>query len=70
MTLLVLLSAMHIQLILAIESNTTEGTERMPLESALIDSSRIVISFPHMFRQLGISEQVVLMRKHFLMPRA
>jgi len=46
---LMLLPAMHIQLILTIKPQSTERTQRMALEPRLIDRTGIVVSFPHMF---------------------
>jgi hypothetical protein len=42
----------------------------MSFKSRLIDCSWIVVSFPHMLLQFLIRKQVVLVRKHFLVPRA
>lgn len=38
----------------------------MSLKTGLIDRSGHVVAFLHMFRQLLVGEQIVLVRKHFL----
>ena len=66
----VLVSAMSIELVIAIKSRPTETTFRMTLEAALIYRTRIVVSKTLMFPQLLRCEQLMLMREDLLVPRA
>jgi hypothetical protein len=42
----------------------------MAFEARLINRSRIIVSFPHMFLQFLIGKHLVLVWKHFLVSRA
>lgn len=67
---LVLLSAMDVQLIITIEALSAETTQRMSLKTTLINRTRIIISFRHMFLQLLVGEESKLMSEDLLVPRA
>jgi hypothetical protein len=62
-----LLPTMHIELIIAIKSLSTEAAQRVSLETTLILSSRVVVSISHMLLQFLVRKQVVLMGEDFLM---
>jgi hypothetical protein len=66
----VFLSAVDVQLVIAIEPLSTEATFRMTFETALVYCSRVIISFPHMFSQLLVREQLMLVSEDLLMPGA
>ena len=61
---------MRIELIIAIESLSTEATFWVPFEPALVYSSRMVVSKLFMFSQVLLSEQFVLVCEDFLIPCA
>jgi hypothetical protein len=69
MTSLVLLPAMGIKLVIAVESLSTKATLWMTLETTLIYSSRVVISELLMLAELLLCEQFVLVREDLLIPR-
>lgn len=69
-TSLVLLSAVNIQLIISIESLSTEAAKWMTLEARLIHCSWVIVSLAHMFLQVLIGEQRKLVCKDLLVPRA
>ena len=66
MALFVLISAMSIQLIIAIESLPAEATLRMALETTLVHGSRVVVAKLFMLPKFGSSEQFMFMREDFL----
>lgn len=65
-----LLPTMHIELVITIKPLPTEATQRMSLEATLVLSPWVVITLRHMHLQLLVRKQIVLVRKHFLMPCA
>lgn len=67
---LVLRSAVHIKLVVAVESLATESAQWVTPKAALIYRSWIVISFLHVPFQFLIREQLMLVCKDFLVPRA
>jgi len=67
---LMLAATMLIKLIITIEPLVAKSADRVTLESTLIHGSRVVVPFPHVLRQLGISVEFMLMREDFLVPRA
>ena len=67
---LVLLSAVYVQLVVAIESLPTEAAEWMALETRLIHCSWVIVPLAHMSLQLLIAEQRKLVCKNLLVPRA
>jgi hypothetical protein len=70
MTSLMRIPTMHIQLIITIKSRPAERTQRMSLESTLINRSGIVITLSHMLLKLFCREQFMLVCKHLFMFRA
>lgn len=68
MTSFMFLPTMDVEFIIAIETLSTKATFRVPLESALIDSSRVVVAELFMFSQLGYCEQLMLVGKDLLVP--
>jgi hypothetical protein len=66
----VLCTAMHVEFVVTVESLTTESTERMPLESRLINRSRVIVSLLHMTIEVFIRKQLMFMRKDFFVPGA
>lgn len=69
-TSLMLVSAMGIELIVAIKALPTESALRMTLEPALIDRAWIIISKLLVLAQFADGEKFVLVGKHFLIPCA
>lgn len=67
---LVLLSAVRVKLVIAIESPSAETALRVPLESALINRSRVIIAELLVLLQLLLREELMLMCKDLLVPRA
>lgn len=70
MTALVSLSAMDEKLIISIEAPPTEATFWVALETALVDSARVVVAKLLMLLQLLLGKKFVLVRKDLLVPRA
>lgn len=68
MTAFVTVPAMYKQLVVAIESLSTESTFGMPFETSLIDRAWIVIAKLLVFPQVVLCKQVVLMGEDFLIP--
>jgi len=66
----VLVTTMREQLVISIEPHSTEATFRMSLESALIDSSRVIVAKLFMLFELLLREQFMLVGEDFLVPRA
>lgn len=66
MTALMFLSAVRIQLIVAVESLSTETTLGMPFESTLVNSPRIIVSELLVLPKLGKCEQLMFVREDFL----
>ena len=66
----VLVSAVCVELIVAIEPLLAEAALRMSLESTLIYSARIVIAKSFMFAQLLVSKELVLVCEDLLVPCA
>lgn len=58
--------AVRIQLIIAVKSLFTESTLRMTLETALIHSSRIIVTISLMIAELCHCEELMLMCENFL----
>jgi hypothetical protein len=67
---LVLVSAMRVELVVAIEARPAEPTLRVSLEPALVDCSRVIITKLLMLLKIGRRKQLVLVRKDLLVPRA
>lgn len=57
---LVLHATMLVQLVVVIESLTTEATEGMPLESALVCGSGLVVAMAHVLLELAVGEELML----------
>ena len=70
MALFLLISAMCVQFVIAIESLPAEATLRVALETALIHGSRVVVAKFFMLAKFGYSEQLMFMREDFLVSRA
>lgn len=70
MALFMLISAMGVQLIIAVESLPAKATLRMALETALIHGSRVVIAIFFMLAKFRYCEQLMFMGEDFLVPRA
>lgn len=68
MTSLVLVPTMRIELIVAVEAQSTEAALWMPLEPALIDSPWIIVSEFLVFPELTDREEFVLMGEDLLIP--
>ena len=68
MTSLVLVPTMHIELVVAVETLSTEATLRVSLESTLIDSPWIIVPELLMFSELANREELVLMGEDLLVP--
>jgi hypothetical protein len=66
----VLISAMGIKLIIAIESLATEATFRVSLEATLVDCTRLVISLLLMFPQFCRCKKSVFVCKDLFIPGA
>ena len=56
MTPFMLVPTMCVELVVTVEPFVAESTFRMTFETALIDRSRIVITSPFMFAELGSRE--------------
>ena len=69
-TTFVLVSAMCVQLIIAIEPHATEATFRVAFESALVNCARMVIPESFVFPQILWCKQLMLVSEDFLVPRA
>jgi hypothetical protein len=65
---LMFLPTMNIQLVIPIESLSTEAALGMAFEATLVNGSWIIVSFPHMFIQLLVRKQFMFMGKDLLMP--
>lgn len=70
MTLFMLVPAMRIKLVVAIEPLSTEPAFWMPFETALVYGARMVVSELFMFLQILLREQLVLMCKNLFIPCA
>lgn len=70
MASLVLLSAVRVELVVAIESPPTEAALRMALEPALIDRAGVIVTELLVFPQLILREELMLVREDLLVPRA
>lgn len=70
MALFMLISAMGVELIIAVESLSAEATLRMALETALVHGSRVVVAEFFMLAKFGYREQFMFMREDFLVPCA
>ena len=70
MTSFMFVPTVNVQLIVSIESLSTETAFRMPLETALVDSARMIISEFLMLAQLLRGEELMLMGEDFLISRA
>jgi hypothetical protein len=64
-TSLMLVSAMGIQLIVAIEALSTKATFWVSLETTLVDSSGVVVTKFLVFTQFSWCEELMLMCEHF-----
>jgi hypothetical protein len=60
------ITAVSVQLVVAIESLTAEATLGVSLETTLVYRSRLVVTSPFVFAQLGCSKELMLMRKYLL----
>lgn len=69
-TSLVLVSTMCEQLVISIESYSTEATFWMPFEAALIYSSWIIVTELLVFPQVFFREQLMLVCENLLVSRA
>lgn len=70
MALFMLISAMGVQLIIAVESLPAETTLRMALETALVHGSRVVVAEFFVLAKFGYREQFMFVREDFLVPCA
>lgn len=68
--LTMLVTAMRVELVIAIKTHTTKSAFGMAFEPALINCSRIVVAEFLMFSQLGGCEKIVLMSEDLLVPSA
>lgn len=66
----VLVPAMLVKLVAIIEALAAESAQGMALESSLVHCTRAVVSVAHVFLKLLLSEELVLMCKHFLVAGA
>ena len=67
---LVLIPAMFVKLIAIIETFAAETTERVSLKTCLVDGSGLVVTFSHMFLQLLVCKQLMLVCKDLLVTSA
>lgn len=70
MTFLMLIPAMRIQLVVAIEPLYAKATFWMPFEPALVYSPRMIVSEFFMFPQILLCEELMLVCKDLLVPCA
>lgn len=63
-------TTMSIQFVVSIEPLAAKATFRMSFETTLIDSPGNVIAVFFMSSQFCVGEELMLMRKHFFIPRA
>ena len=70
MTLLMLVSAVGVQLVSAVEPLSTETTLRMSFEATLVNSTRIIITEFFMLSKLLYGKQIMLVCKDLFVPRA
>lgn len=70
MALFMLISAMGVQLIIAVESLPAETTLRMALETALVHGSRVVVAEFFVLAKFGYREQFMFVCEDFLVPCA
>lgn len=70
MALFMLISAMGIQLIIAVKPLPAEATLRVALKTALIHGSRIIITEFFMLAKFGYCKQFMFVREDFLVPCA
>ena len=68
-TSFVLLSAMGVQFVVAVESLNTEPTLRMSFEPALVNRPRVVVSKFLVLSELLLGEELMLVGEDFLIPR-
>lgn len=66
---LMLVPAVRVQLVVAVEPRLAEPALRMPLEPALVFCAGRVVALALVLAQLVLREQLVLVRKHFFIPR-
>lgn len=66
---LMLVSAVNVELIVAIEPLSTKAAFRMTFETALVDSPRIIIAKLFVLFQLGYCEQLMFMSEDLLVSR-
>ena len=64
----VLITAVGVQLVVAVEALTAETTLGVSPETTLIDRSRLVIAGLFVFTQLCRSKELMLVCKYFLVP--
>jgi hypothetical protein len=69
MAALVLVPAMCVKLVVSVEALTTEAALRMTLETALVNSARIVVAELLVLSELGKGEELVFVGKDFLVSR-
>jgi hypothetical protein len=70
MTLLMAISTVHKELIVAIKSLLAECTLGMPFESSLVDSSRIVVAEFFVLLKVLLRKQLMLVGENLFMTRA
>ena len=67
---LVFHAAVLVQLVVIVKSFTTETAQWVALEARLVGSTRLVVSMPHVLLKLFLSEELMLVREHLLVPSA
>lgn len=70
MASLMLVPAVCVELVVAVESLPTEAALGMALEAALVDGSRVVVAKFFVLVQLGWREQLMLVREDLFIPSA
>jgi len=69
MTPLMLIPTMCIELVIAVETLSTEATLGMTLESTLIDGARVIVTEFLVLAKFADSEELMLMGEDLLVPR-
>ena len=70
MAFLMIFSAMGVEFIVSVKSLATKSTFGMAFETGLVYGSRIIVAKFFVLAKLTISEELMLVSKHLLIPRA